>query len=54
MTYCSICQEPLPDELKGNRIADKFIYKHGELAYIELAHLECAKKADDCDIWRTD
>ena len=49
--YCAICWDTLGDE---GPLADKFIYKLGELAYIELAHLECAKKADDCDLWRTD
>lgn len=52
MTYCSLCEEPLPDEIVGDELADKFIYKCGELAYIELAHIECAKKADDKSAWR--
>ena len=54
MTYCSICSKPLPGVLHGAEIADKRIYKLGELAYIELAHMECVKKADDSDVWRTD
>jgi len=54
MTYCSLCEEPLPAVLHQGEIADKYIYKMDELAYIELAHIECAKRADDKSAWRTD
>jgi len=39
---CSICEELLPTD--GGDIADHFVYKCGELQYIELAHTACAKK----------
>ena len=39
-TYCTICS----NELHGV-VMDNPIYERGELEYIELAHLECAKEA---------
>ena len=37
-TYCSLCHQVL-----DGPVVDLPIYKLGELDYIELAHLECAK-----------
>jgi len=46
ITYCAVCNKPLPEVVAANShlLADKHIYKRGELAYIELAHKACAVK----------
>ena len=36
---CAVCRK---DIFKGQPMVDQFIYKCGELSYIELAHKECA------------
>mgnify|MGYP003134525319 CR=1 FL=1 len=36
---CAVCRQ---DVLEGQDLVDNFVYKCGELAYIELAHKECA------------
>lgn len=37
---CAVCGKPI---FEGSPMADHKVYKLGELAYIELAHLDCAK-----------
>lgn len=43
---CTICREMLHE---GERLADCKVYKNGELAYIELAHRDCAIIATEED-----
>lgn len=41
---CALCHLPLhPNDL----LADKYIYRGGELDYIELAHVACAEASDE-------
>lgn len=37
-TWCTFCQTPLGTE---RCVADNWVYKCGELSYIELAHVDC-------------
>lgn len=45
---CSICKQPVTDQdLVSGNAADHYVTDAaGDLEYIELAHLECAKAAD--------
>lgn len=54
MVLCAICRFDLDeDESKWpGTVADKFIYKGGELAYIELAHAKCVSDRGEGAEWR--
>ena len=46
--WCPFCDKPIrAGQFAAGEVADRFVYKRGELAYIELAHAECAP-----DDWR--
>ena len=40
---CAICTVMLT---RNDELADRYVYKCGELSYIELAHVACARKFD--------
>ena len=40
---CAVCRQ---DVLEGQDLVDNFVYKCGELHYIELAHKQCAPEWD--------
>ncbi len=49
LCLCAFCREIL---YAGDALADNYVYKLGELSYIELAHRECAKvSAPDSASW---
>lgn len=45
---CAICCESL---YRGDMLAERLVYKNGELQYIELAHRDCARLSADKDSW---
>lgn len=48
---CAVCRRMLYDV---DSLADHYVYKLGELAYIELAHVACAKADDSGTPWTWD
>ena len=44
---CAICRENLQG---AESVADHWVYKLGELAYIELAHGACAQAKNDSSL----
>jgi len=42
--YCPLCDLPITEDMFDLKVlADNYVYKAGELSYIELAHLACAR-----------
>ena len=55
LVFCPLCRIPITDDMFGKGlVADNWVYKCGELHYIELAHLACAKEdnAANPDRWQ--
>ena len=51
VSYCPICDRPITDDMfDGDQLVDHYVYKAGELSYIELAHTECGRK-DNPQYW---
>lgn len=48
---CAVCRRML---FEGDVLADNRVYKLGELAYIELAHVACAQADDSGVPWTWD
>ena len=42
---CAICEQPIHQhELDGETVSDNYVYKCGELQYIELFHTTCEEE----------
>lgn len=54
--YCPICSQPITDDMfDGIQLMDHYVYKCGELSYIELAHTACGEEANrtsGSDYWK--